>query len=175
MTNWEILRSVIEIVGTAAVIITLIYVAIQIRLNSRQLASSIQSTKTQNWHSIAENFNVFREMVITSNNAEIWIKGLNNLDDLNRNDRMRFNMLGASFTWTVWQFYHVSKNEGLMPDANSHIFSDLYKHEGFNSWLKTQEKYHTDDFGDFLKSIRKAVGKERYKIGESSSLTNGIY
>ncbi|MEN8193590.1 MAG: hypothetical protein ABFS12_12285 [Bacteroidota bacterium] len=175
MTNWEVFSAVFEIVGTTAVIITLIYVAVQVKLNSKQLASSIQSTKTQTWHSVNEDFNVFREMVLTSNNAEIWIKGINNFDDLNRNDRMRFNMMAATFIWTVWLFYQVSKNEGLMPDANSHLFSDLYKHEGFNGWLKEHEKLHTDDFGDFLKSVRENVGKERYKIGESSSLTNGIY
>lgn len=175
MTNWEIFSAVIEIIGTVAVVLTLVYVAIQVRLNSRQIEKTIQATKTQTWHAINENFNTWREMVLTSNNAEIWIKGINNLDELDRNDHLRFNVMASTFIWSVWEFYHVFKNEGLIPYANSNIFTDLYKHEGYRIWLMNHEKYHTDDFGTFLKSVREAVGSERYNFGEASSLTDGVY
>ena len=175
MTNWEIISAVIEIVGTAAVVLTLIYVAIQVRQNSQQLERTVQSTKIQSWHAINENFMRWRDMVISSNNAEIWMKGINNLDELDSVEHIKFNLMAGTFTWTVWEHYHLMQNEGLMSDVNSHIFSDLYKHEGFRTWLIGHEKYHTDDFGNFLKSVRENVGKARYKTGESSSLTDGIY
>ena len=169
----EDFSALIEIIGTVAVIITLIYLAIQIRLNSKELASSVQSTKTQNWHNINDGYNKYREMVL--NNAELWIKGINNLDELDSNERMQFNMIGATLIWTTWQYYQALMNEGLMPDANSGLFKDLYKHEGFRTWMIEEEKYHTDDFGSFLKSVREEVGTERYKFGESSGIINGKY
>jgi len=175
MTNWELFSRIIEMVGILTVIVTLIYLAIQVRLNSKQLDRTFQSTKTQNWQSISKNFNTWREMVLSSDNADIWIRGINNLDELNRTDHIRFNMMASSFVWTCWQYYHLLQNEGLFINANDSLFKDLYKHEGFRSWLFTHEKYHTDDFGKFLESVRNKVGADRYKIGESSSLTDGIY
>ena len=173
MTNLEIISAVIEIVGTAAVVVTLIYVAIQVRQNSKQLERTIQSNKTQNWQYVIENFNFWREQVLSSNNAQIWVKGINNLDDLDRTEHMKFNMLAGSLIWTVWQYFNLLKNEGLFVDVNSNVFEDLYKHEGFRTWLINEEKYRNDDFGNFLKSVRENVGAERYKMGESSSLTGG--
>jgi hypothetical protein len=176
MTNWELINAIIQIVGTITVIVTLIYVAIQINQNSKQLEQNFQATKTQSWHAINENFQRWRDMVLSADNSDIWIRGINNLDDLDRNEHMKFNMIAGTFIWTIWEHYHLMHNEGLLNDVNSHIFTDLYKHNGFRTWLINHEKYHTDDFGTFLKSVREAVGDERYKFGEASSLTSsGVY
>lgn len=173
MTNWEIISTIIEIVGIIAVIATLFYVAIEIKLNSKQLKSTVQLTKTQNWHNINDGYTKYREMVL--NNSELWIRGLNNLEELDSNEKMKFNMIGATLIWTTWIYYHVLKNEGLIPDANNELFRSFYKHEGLRAWMIEEEKYHTDDFGSFLKSVREDVGEDRYKFGESSGIINGIY
>ena len=114
-------------------------------------------------------------MVLASNNAEIWIKGLNNLDDLDRNEHIKFNMMAGSFIWTCWFLYQLQQNEGFLVDANNALYRDLYKHEGYRSWLTSNEKLHTDDFRNFLEKVKDSVGSERHNIGESSSLTAGIY
>lgn len=173
--NWEVVGVVTEIVGTITIVVTLIYVLIQIRLNSRQLESAMQSTRTQNWQSVCENFNTWREMVLTSNHSEIWIKGLNNLDELHGDDRLKFNMIAGSFIWTCWFLYQLQQKEGFLVDANNTLYRDLYKHEGYRKWLAYNEKLHTDDFRNYLERVKASVGSERYQIGEASSLTAGIY
>ena len=114
-------------------------------------------------------------MVLSSNNAGLWIKGLNNLNDLSQEERIKFNMIAGSFQWTCWFLYQLQQNEGFLPDANNSLFRDLYKHEGYRSWLLSNEKLHSDDFRDFLSKVKISVGAERYEEGESSSLTAGIY
>jgi len=175
MINWEIIGVITEIIGTITIVVTLIYVLIQIRQNSKLLQRTIQSVRTQNQQSINENFNRWREMVLASNNAEIWIKGLNNLEELNRVERIKFNMIAGSFIWTCWFLYHLQNNEGFLPDVNNSLFRDLYKHEGYREWLLSNESLHTDNFRGFLEKVKISVGSERYDIGESSSLTAGIY
>ena len=175
MINWEIVGVITQIVGTIAIVISLVYVLIQIRINSRQLEKTVQLTRTQNWQFVAEDFNTWREMVLASNNAEIWIKGINNLEDLDRDEHIKFNMIAGSFIWTCWFLYQLQINEGFLVDANNTLYRDLYKHEGFRTWLTYNEKLHTDDFGEFLHEVKKSVGSERYTLGESSSLTAGIY
>jgi len=71
MINWEIVGVIIEIIGTITIIVTLIYILIQIRQNSNLIQRTIQSIRTQNQQSINENFNRWREMVLASNNAKI--------------------------------------------------------------------------------------------------------
>ena len=54
-----------EIVGTAAIVISLIYVAVQIRQNNRHLAQEAQRARA---HAVRENFGVI------ANNAEMMVK-----------------------------------------------------------------------------------------------------
>ena len=173
--NWQVISSITEIIGTLTIVITLIYILMQIRLNSRQLERSIQANRTANLQSVNENFNLWREMVLAESNAEIWIKGLNDLQVLDRIEKMKFNMIAGSFIWTCWFVYQLQNNEGLMADVNSTLFQDLYKHEGYREWLVSNEKLHSDDFRDFLEKVKASVGDVRYENGESSSLTAGIY
>ena len=173
--NWEVISSITEIIGTITIVITLIYVLIQIRLNSRQLERSIQANRTTNLQSVNENFNLWRGLVLADNNAEIWIKGLNDLNSLNQVEKIKFNMIAGSFVWTCWFVYQLQSNEGLMADVNSTLFQDLYKHDGYREWLSSNEKLHSDDFRDFLDRVKSSVGTFRYKKGESSSLTAGTY
>ncbi len=173
--TWELISAVTEIIGTITIVVTLIYVLIQIRLNSHQLERSIQATRTQNWQSVVENFNVWREMVLAANNSEIWIKGLNDLNDLNQNQKIKFNMIAGSLIWTCWFVYQLQQNEGLMADVNANLYRDLYMHKGYREWLSHNEKLHTDDFRKFLEKVKESVGDDRHLNGESSSLTAGIY
>ncbi len=173
--NWEIISSVTEIIGTITIVITLLYVLIQIRLNSRQLERSIQANRTTNLQSVNENFNLWREMILAGNNAEIWIKGINDLYSLSQVEKMKFNMIAGSFVWTCWFVYQLQSNEGLMADVNSTLFQDLYKHKGYREWLSFNEKLHSDNFREFLEQVKTIVGTSRYEKGESSSLTAGIY
>ena len=163
--NWEVISSITEIIGTVTIVITLIYVLIQIRLNSRQLERSIQANRTTNLQSVNENFNLWREMVLADNNAEIWIKGLNDLHTLNQVEKMKFNMIAGSFVWTCWFVYQLQSNEGLMADVNSALFQDLYKHNGYREWLSSNEKLHSDDFKDFLEKVKISVGTSRIRMG----------
>ena len=173
--NWEAISSITEIIGTITIVITLIYVLVQNRLNSHQLERSIQANRTTNLQSVNENFNLWREMILADNNAKIWIKGINDLKGLDQTEKMKFNMIASSFIWTCWFVYQLQRNEGLMADVNSALFQDLYKHEGYREWLSFNEKLHSDDFRDFLEEVKRSVGTSRYEKGESSSLTAGVY
>ena len=47
--NWEAIVAIVEVVGLLAVVISLIYVAVQVRQNSQLLARTIQSVRTQTY------------------------------------------------------------------------------------------------------------------------------
>lgn len=173
--NWEVISVITEVAGTVILVITLVYVLIQIRQNSSQLERSIQATRTANMQSVSENFNTWRQMVLADNHSEIWIKGLNDYEDLPSAEKMKFNMIAGSFIWTCWLVYQLQRNEGFLADANNSLFRDLYMHEGYRQWLALNEKLHSDDFRDFLGEVKANVGDSRYMYGEPSSLSAGRY
>ena len=72
-----------EIIGTATVVVSLIYVAVQIRQNNRYSAQEAQRARTQ---AVRENFKSFGD------NADICVKDLNG-ETLTATEAYRMNAL----------------------------------------------------------------------------------
>ena len=174
--NWEAVSAIAEVVGVTAVVISLIYLAIQVKGNTGQLERSAQANRTQNWQAVCENFNAWRQMLAMPGNAEIWIRGINDLSDLRREERMAFNNMANCMFWAGWFMYHIQRSEGLMSDVNANAYRDLYRHPGLRSWIEVSRAAQLkDDYSDFLDAVKESVGSERLNPGEASSYSQGEY
>ena len=173
--DWGAISAVAEVIAAIAVVVSLIYLAVQIKDNTRHLDRTVQATRTQNSYSICEGFDRWRDMLLSPDGTDIWIRGINDLSDLDSKEKMRFNTIAGSLIWSCWFMYQITRNEGLVADVNGVVWQDLFKHPGFREWLLEHRRFHADAFGEFLDSVCDAVGDERYESGESSSLTAGTY
>ncbi len=85
--NWDAAGAIGEIIGALAVFLTLIYLALQIRQNTKAVqASAIDA-------SISKVTSVRQSMYENAEVAAIYVKGLANPDDLNEESRTRFRLL----------------------------------------------------------------------------------
>jgi hypothetical protein len=173
--DWNAISAIAEIVATVAVVISLIYIAIQVKGNAELLERAIQSNRTQNSQVVVQNFDNWRRMILETDSADLWFRGINDLEDLERTEKINFNLIASTLIWTCWSFYQLQKNEGLIADVNEHLWQDLFKHPGYREWLLLHRRYHSDDFGQFLDRVCESVGENRYKPGESSSLIDGLH
>ncbi len=174
--NWEALTSIAEIVAATAVVISLIYLAVQVRGNSKLLDRTVQANRTTNSQSVIQNYNDWRAGLLDGNNVDVWYRGINDLDALDSSERLRFTFLASSFMWSCWFMYQLQRNEGLMADVNTNAFRDLFRHPGLRQWLDLhRQTQHADDFGEFLDQVREMVGTDMLKPGEPSSYTQGEY
>ena len=82
--NWEAVSAIAEVTGVIAVVISLFYLAVHVKGNTHQLDRSAQANRTQNYQSVNENFNVWRQILAISGVGDIWIRGINDLDDFDR-------------------------------------------------------------------------------------------
>lgn len=171
--DWGTIGAVAEVVAATAVVVSLVYLAVQVRHNSDLLERTIQSTRTQNSQSVIQNFDAWRRVIIETGSSDLWFRGVNDLKSLERDERIQFNFIAATLVWDIWFMYQLQRNEGLFPVVNSLLFQDLFKHPGFREWLLKQRNHHTDDFGDFLDKVCESVGSDRHKPGEFSSLFAG--
>ena len=81
--NWDAAGAIGEIVGAIAVVISLVYLALQIRNQNRETkAATVQQVLQTNANTISQ--------LQDPELAQIWITGLNDLDNLSDVERLRF-------------------------------------------------------------------------------------
>jgi len=95
-----------EILGAIATVATLIYLATQLRQNTRALQATSMDSTTQAANDIRAS--LFMDRGIT----EIYRKGLQNIEDLDETDRERFRLIMTNALWAFWNTYTQSQLGG---------------------------------------------------------------
>jgi len=81
--NWEAVSAVGEIVGALAVVVSLIYLASQIRMQNREArAASV--------HQVIEGHRIALATLLEPEMADIWSSGVTDIDSLSPSQRLRF-------------------------------------------------------------------------------------
>ena len=92
--NWDAIGAVAEAIGSIGVLISLFYLAMQIRQNTRQISSSIEANRLSAFERNTESGNRIRELFILHPEvAELYHRGNTGLDALQGAERIRYEML----------------------------------------------------------------------------------
>jgi len=105
--NWEAAGAIGEIIGALAVFLTLIYLALQIRQNTKAVQASAVDA------SISKVTSVRQSMYENAEIAEIYIVGLANPDDLDELSRTRFRLLMHNILMAISNIYSQTNFAGL--------------------------------------------------------------
>lgn len=108
-----------ELIGAVATVLTLAYLAVQIRQNSLQMREASKAAKTRAMDSTVEAFARYRSMLVNSDNAELYSRGLESYVTLSAVDQIRFRSIieeyffayaamferlkAGTYEWGVWQ------------------------------------------------------------------------
>jgi len=154
--NWDAIGTIAEIVGAAGVIVSLIYLAIQIRHTSRQTDSQALQV------AIANYLNHYDNATATTDNIEVLRKGLNNFDSLSANEMGRLHSLlhplnhGFNSALTMYK-------AGLLPEQEFVAGRDSYIAflitPGGKRWWESFKHSSPRDFVAYIdEAIRQADG-----------------
>ena len=106
--NWDAIAAVGEIIGAVAVVVSLVYLAAQIRQNTAQVESQARAQQVASTSSIHNTFTAFRSLIAGSaDNADLWARGQADLSSLTPAERTRFDFLMVEMLWTFsmpWLF-----------------------------------------------------------------------
>ena len=92
--NWEAIGAIGELVGAVGVILTLVYLAYQIRQNTRQLVQNETSARAAAINaSIAVIWESRRSVYENAELIAVWLKGLRSPGDLTENEAYRFRLV----------------------------------------------------------------------------------
>ena len=144
--NWDALGAVGELIGAAGVILSLLYLASQVRNNSRQLRHASAQA-------VLDKLNgMIGELAFTAGAGDIWTRGLSGLDALEGDEELvRFSSMLLQAFWAYEEVLHY-RRAGLVEDwAWAHARAPVehfMRTPGFQQWWQRRK----DWFGEYFRA-----------------------
>ena len=152
--NWDAIGAVGEVVGAAAVVVSIVYLAVQIRQNTNSTKSAVES-----------------EIALTLANAafegadgpipEIMFRGLGDFDKLNDEEKARFVFYVLGW-FRVWQLAYDQRNAGNLSDDSweslTHFIASAYASPGVRRIWEVRGATFKKGFRDFVESLESNAG-----------------
>lgn len=91
--NWHALSAIADIIGALGVIITLIYLAVQVRQNTHQLRDAAKDARLTSFDRTVESFARHREYLTRDGNADLYARGLESYVTLPDGEKIRFRAI----------------------------------------------------------------------------------
>ena len=108
--SWQDLGSIGELVSAIAVVISLIYLAFQIRQNTNQINQNTRAVRASAIDSSIGHAMASRQAVIESEDiARIFHTGASAPDSLSELELLRYRLLLHNVFWAIWNIYSQSR------------------------------------------------------------------
>ncbi|MFK7899095.1 MAG: hypothetical protein AB8G23_24940 [Myxococcota bacterium] len=117
--SWQDLGSIGELIGAIATVVTLIYLAIQIRINTSQLKENEKASQRHSLDQTVEAFSRYRHLVAQPGIAEQLELGLESYDDLDAAARVRFRAVVEEYFFVYTALLNRSRHGAYSFDTSS--------------------------------------------------------
>jgi hypothetical protein len=109
--DWDAIGAVGEIIGALAVLVTLVYLARQIRQNTGALRAAALNSSIQAASLIRS------EMFNSEELSELFLLGSSRPDELDEVQAYRFRNIVSNMLWAIWNFYSQYRYADLSDEA----------------------------------------------------------
>lgn len=147
--NWEAVSAIGEIIGAAAVVVTLLFVFREIRQNGRALAVTALRDTTAQW-------NHWSEMMATSTDlAGIVTRGNASYESLSAEDAMRYGAYVQSFFDNVESYRALVTEHRLERDLDvlMTITAKRIQIPGFEAWWRHNSNDYAEEFVAWVEEV----------------------
>ncbi len=156
----DALGNIGDFLGGIGVVVTLVYLAAQIRQNTKQLRANAESLRTAALDETQRSINHWREGIIHRKDvADLWVRGLSSGQELDATDQVRFDILLGEliYAWqaTFRRAVHAGDKEHW-ETAYYWVQATLARPRTREFWERTKSTY----FSDFAKEIDRMLLSE---------------
>jgi hypothetical protein len=148
--NWEMLAAVGQLAAAVVGIPSLIYLATQIRAQTRERRQSAVNALTVQWGDLTKSLHDNPEF------GAIYLRGVHSFDDLDALSKLRFSAFFNRFLKNFEAMYF-SHRGGVLTDALwneiERTMSDVLPYPGVRQWWKTRRHWHTEEFARVVDEI----------------------
>jgi len=148
--NWEMLAAIGQLAAVFVGIPSLIYLAVQIREQTKERRQSAVNSLTVQWGDLT---------CALHDNAEfsaIYLRGVQSFADLDPVSKLRFSAFFNRFLNYFEGMYFAHRDGLLTASAWGKIertVSDLVAYPGIQQWWVTRRHWHTEEFGRVVDEI----------------------
>jgi hypothetical protein len=158
--NWEAVGAISEAVGVSAVVVSLVYLAIQVREQSREtrIASSYELTSA------------FRETIswlTDPQNAEVALAASSDIEQLTDAQRLQFNTFCIQY-FRVWEQAHYQYSEGRLDESTWQSilsqFRDVVSVDAFRTVWAMRKHVFRAEFSEFVNTMLETIEGTEYRL-----------
>jgi hypothetical protein len=155
--NWEAIGTIAEIVGAAAVVVSLLYVAMQIRQNTRQIRVATHDGTSRDLRQL------IRE-ISTAGLTEVFVLGLEDPDSLDDRQKLDFAFLiydlFKAFENVYYHYLHGTLGEDAWQGWRRFI-EQYATAPGARRYWHVRRDIFTTDFRDLIDGMKPAADIKR--------------
>ena len=153
-----------EMIGGIAIIISLIYVGLQIKQNTR-------ATQMSTAHSNLDTQNTYVGLINYSGSlADILDRGANGLCNLQGGEVIQYSAFHDQ-CFSSFQTYYIEWQSGILDDRlweyNKHAMADLMVHPGVQTWWSTRKHWYDSVFQTYVDAtVSAGIGKPMHFMSQ---------
>jgi hypothetical protein len=155
--NWDAIGAIAELLGAVGVILTLAYLAFQIRQNTQQLANNARDARNAAMSSLAIGDHSWAmQMGMSRETSDLWFRGLADYESLDATERGQIQWLLTAQLNAFRQSYHLHLEGVLREDLWETHFAAvqwLVSQPGFLPWWERWGDLWLDEFADLIRDI----------------------
>ena len=152
--NWIAIGAIAEAIGTVAILLSLVYVAVQIRQNTEQISRSAAATELAAFERNIEAGNGIRELLILHPDvAQLFLKGCKSFIGLNVLEKLRFGLLLRNMFASTQGGYIRQLSARLDPadsDGIGGVIDSILVTPGAQEWLAVNTPDWRPEFREFV-------------------------
>ena len=148
--NWEMLAAIGQLAAALVGIPSLIYLAVQIREQTKERRQSAVNVLTVQWSDLTKTLTEDPDF------GTVYLRGLQSFDDLDALSKLRFSAFFNRFLKNFQGMYFSHQNGILSSSLWEEIdrtMSDLISYPGVQQWWKTRRHWHTEEFARVVEEI----------------------
>jgi hypothetical protein len=132
-----------QMLGAVGVIISIIYLAAQIRNQNKESQRAAMNALTSHWSDLN------RSLVDNPDFAALWLHALQSFEELDGASKLRFGAHLGRFLRMADSLY-LGALDGTMDErlwrGYERTLADTVAYPGFQTWWATRKHWHTDEF-----------------------------
>lgn len=159
--NWEAISAISQLVGSIAVVFSVLYLALQVHRSTRVANVAAQDAAATALRDVTKPFMENAEL------ARIWQTGLENLDSLSREDQGRFFHAAYQFL-KAFETIHFHYAYGLMDPQLWEGWRELLRHyaaaPGFVFYWNLRHDLFSERFQEFVAGLDRPA--QRFTVAD---------
>ena len=148
--NWEMLAAIGQLAAVFVGIPSLIYLAVQIREQTKERRQSAVNALTVQWGDLTCALHESAEF------STIYLRGLQSFENLDAIEKVRFSAFFNRFLKNFQAMYFAHQERILSDQLWGEIertMSDLLGYPGLQQWWKTRRHWQTEEFARVVDTI----------------------